>query len=99
MTKENKVELPNIKLVDQSVLIRIKPECPLAHIDIAEINYKNISLLEKFITERGKILSSRLTNVSAKKQRAIAKAIKLARKLSLISPISNRSSCKTKINN
>lgn len=64
-----------------------KKSCPLRDIDISEIDYKNLKLLNKFISERGKIVPSRISNVEIKKQRAIANAVKKARFLALISPI------------
>lgn len=76
-----------VSLVNQSVFIRKKKTCPLRDIEIFEIDYKNIKLLNKFLSERGKIIPSRITNVEIKKQRAIAKAIKRARNLALISPV------------
>ena len=76
-----------ISLVNQSVFIRKKKSCPLRDISIEEINYKNLKLLNKFLSERGKIIPSRITNVSVKKQKALANAIKVARQLALISPI------------
>ena len=76
-----------VSLVNQSVFIRKKKACPLRDIPLSEINYTNLKLLSKFLTERGKIIPSRITNVEIKKQRAIAKAIKRARQLGLISPI------------
>jgi len=76
-----------VSLVNQSVFIRKKKSCPLRDIPLSEINYANLKLLNKFITERGKIIPSRISNVEIKKQRAIAKAIKRARQLALISPI------------
>jgi len=77
-----------ISLVNQSVFARKRKTCPLKHIDISEINYKNLTLLNKFLSERGKIIPSRVTNVSVKKQKALAEAIKRARLLALISPVS-----------
>ncbi len=77
-----------VSLVNQSVFIRKKKSCPLRDISIAEINYKNLRLLNKFLSERGKIIPSRITNVTVKKQKALANAIKRARHLALISPIS-----------
>ncbi|MBL6664723.1 MAG: 30S ribosomal protein S18 [Rickettsiales bacterium] len=76
-----------VSLVNQSVFIRKKKSCPLKDIDISEINYTNLNLINKFISERGRIAPSRITNVEVKKQRALAKAIKRARHLALISPI------------
>ncbi len=76
-----------ISLVNQSVFIRKKKSCPLRDISLAEIDYKNLKLLNKFLSERGKIIPSRITNVEVKKQRALANAIKRARQLALISPI------------
>ncbi len=61
-----------------------KRVCPLEAVPVADINYKNIKLLEQFISERGKILPSRITGVSAKKQRALKTAIKRARVLALL---------------
>ncbi len=76
-----------VSLVNQSVFIRRKKTCPLSAIPLSEITYKNLKLINKFLTERGKILPSRITNVSPKKQRALANAVKRARFLALISPI------------
>ncbi len=76
-----------ISLVNQSVFIRKKKSCPLRDIPMSEIKYSNLKLLNKFISERGKIIPARISNVELKKQRAIAQAIKRARQLALISPI------------
>jgi len=76
-----------ISLVNQGVFVRRKKVCPLKAISIEEINYKNLRLLNKFLTERGKIIPRRVTNVSVKKQRALTDAIKMARHLALISPV------------
>ena len=84
---ENEEGVVKVSLVNQSVFIRKKKTCPLRDIDISEIDYKNLKLLNKFISERGKIIPSRITNVEIKKQKAIAQAIKRARNLALLSPI------------
>ena len=58
--------------------------CPLSEKDAPEIDYKNIKLLKKYISENGKILPSRITSVSQKKQRELSLSIKRARILALI---------------
>jgi small subunit ribosomal protein S18 len=50
----------------------------------ADLNYKNINLLKRFVTDRGKILPSRITGTSAKYQRQLATAVKRARYLALL---------------
>lgn len=52
--------------------------------DKIEIDYKNVSLLRSFITERGKILSGRITGTCAKHQRGLTEAVKRARMLALL---------------
>jgi small subunit ribosomal protein S18 len=84
---ENEEGFVKVSLVNQSVFIRKKKSCPLRDIPITEINYGNLKLLNKFLSERGKIIPARISNVELKKQRAIANAIKRARQLALISPI------------
>ena len=49
-----------------------------------KIDYKNIKLLKKYVSENGKILPSRITNVSQKKQRELSLSIKRARNLALL---------------
>lgn len=58
--------------------------CPLEACSMSEIDYKNVALLSKFVSEYGRILPSRITSVCAKKQRALARAIKRARFLALM---------------
>ena len=58
--------------------------CPLSGKDAPVIDYKNIKLLRKYISESGKILPSRVTSVSLKKQKEVTKSIKRARLLALI---------------
>lgn len=53
-------------------------------VKVSDIDYKNISLLSRFLDRRGRILSRRKTRVSAKVQRSVAKAIKRARHLALL---------------
>ena len=63
---------------------RRKKTCPFSGDNAPKIDYKDVKLLQRFISERGKIVPSRITAVSAKKQRELAKAIKRARFLALI---------------
>ena len=62
-----------------------KKFCPFSQKGSPEIDYKDIKLLTRYITEKGKIIPSRITGVSRKKQKELAKAIKRARFLSLMS--------------
>ena len=62
-----------------------KKFCPFSQPGSPLIDYKDIRLLSRYITEKGKIIPSRITGVSRKKQKELAKAIKRARFLSLIS--------------
>ena len=62
-----------------------KKICPFSQPTSPKIDYKDIRLLSRYISEKGKIAPSRITNVSNKKQKELAKAIKRARYLSLIS--------------
>ena len=64
--------------------IKFSRSCPLSGKDAPEINYKNIKLLKKYMSESGKIIPSRVSSVSFKKQRELAKSIKRARLLALI---------------
>ena len=63
---------------------KFKKKCPLSGKSAPKIDYKNIKLLKKYITENGKILPSRITSVSQKKQRELSLSIKRARNLALI---------------
>ena len=63
---------------------KFKRSCPLSVKGAPVVDYKNINLLKKYITENGKILPSRITNVSQKKQRELSLSVKRARNLALI---------------
>ena len=58
---------------------RRKKSCPFTGENAPVIDYKDVKLLQRYISERGKIVPSRITSVSAKKQRELATAIKRAR--------------------
>lgn len=63
---------------------RRRKTCPFSGENAPVIDYKDVKLLLRFTSERGKIVPSRITAVSAKKQRELAKAIKRARFLGLM---------------
>lgn len=63
---------------------RRKKASPFAHPDAPKIDYKDVKLLQRFISESGKIVPRRITAVTAKEQRALALAIKRARVLALL---------------
>ena len=63
---------------------KFKKTCPLSTKGAPQVDYKNIKLLRKYMSENGKILPSRITNVSQKKQRELSLSIKRARNLALI---------------
>ena len=63
---------------------RFNKTCPLSIKNAPIIDYKNISLLKKYITDNDKILSSKITSVSSGKQKKLTKEIKKAKILGLI---------------
>ena len=63
---------------------KFKRKCPLSIKGAPAVDYKNIKLLKRYMSENGKILPSRITNVSQKKQRELSVSIKRARNLGLI---------------
>ncbi|MDP3895797.1 MAG: 30S ribosomal protein S18 [Mesorhizobium sp.] len=63
---------------------RRRKTCPFSGANAPRIDYKDVRLLQRYISERGKIVPSRITAVSQKKQRELAKAIKRARFLALL---------------
>ena len=63
---------------------KFKKKCPLSVKGAPVVDYKNIKLLKRYMSENGKILPSRITNVSQKKQRELSLSIKRARNLALL---------------
>ena len=63
---------------------RRRKTCPFSGPGAPKIDYKDVKLLQRFISERGKIVPSRITAVSTQKQRELARAIKRARFLGLL---------------
>ena len=63
---------------------KFSKKCPFSQKDAPAIDYKNIPLLKKYVTENGKILSSKITSVSFGKQKKLTREIKRAKLLGLI---------------
>ena len=63
---------------------RRRKTCPFTGANAPKIDYKDVRLLQRYVSERGKIVPSRITAVSTKKQRELAQAIKRARFLGLL---------------
>ena len=63
---------------------RRRKTCPFSGDKAPNIDYKDAKLLQRYVSERGKMVPSRITAVSAKKQRELARAIKRARFLGLL---------------
>lgn len=63
---------------------RRRKTCPFSGPNAPQIDYMDVKLLQRFISERGKIVPSRITAVSAKRQRELSQAIKRARHLALL---------------
>ncbi len=68
----------------KGTFFRRNRSCPFSGTDALKIDYKDVRLLGRFISERGKIMPSRITSVCTKKQRTLAQAIKRARFLALL---------------
>lgn len=68
----------------QKGFFRRKKSCPFSGEDAQKIDWKDTRTLGRFISERGKMVPSRITNVSMKKQRELAKAIKRARYMAML---------------
>ena len=77
--------LPDITQIPiRSPFLKRKKSCPLSGEKAPKIDYKDTKLLKKYLSERGKIIPSRVTSVSSKKQRELAQAVKRARFLALL---------------
>ncbi len=63
---------------------RFSNKCPLSVKNAPVIDYKNVSLLKKYISDNGKIISSKITSVSFKKQKQLTREIKKAKMLGLV---------------
>ena len=74
--------------MNKQVFFKKKKSCPSGE-DGMKIDYKDVKLLSRYISEKGKIIPSRITSVSAKKQRELARAIKRARYIALLPFVAN----------
>ena len=88
---KRKKNIRNKKKFNQSKLslfqkpdTKFSKSCPLSGKNAPVVDYKNIKLLKKYISDSGKIMPSRVTSVSLKKQKEVSKSIKRARLLALI---------------
>ncbi len=79
---KNKVNIANIPA--RRPFGRRRKVCPFSGAESPKIDYKDVKLLQRYISEKGKIVPARITAVSAKKQRELAVAIKRARFLALL---------------
>ena len=86
--RNNKKSNPQSNFLKLSVFqnqkYKFKKKCPLSGKGAPIVDYKNIKLLKRYLSENGKILPSRITSVSLKKQRELSLSIKRARNLALI---------------
>ena len=81
--KKNNSRSSKLSLFQKPEMKFFKP-CPLSGKNAPEVDYKNIKLLRKYISESGRILPSRITSVSLQKQRELSRSIKRARLIALI---------------
>ena len=77
------------RLTTRRPFFRRRKSCPFSGPNAPPIDYKDVKLLQRFVSERGKIVPSRITAVSTRAQRELAKAIKRARYLALLPYIVN----------
>ena len=82
-SRKKTTKFSKLSLFQKPEIKFIKP-CPLSGKDAPVIDYKNIKLLKRYLSESGRILPSRVTSVSLKKQKELSRAIKRARVLALI---------------
>ena len=64
--------------------LRRQKSCPFSGPNAPTIDFKDVRLLQRFVSERGKIVPGRITAVSTKKQRELARAVKRARNIALL---------------
>lgn len=77
-------DLQNAAQPKQKLFFRRRKVCPFSDEQSPRIDYKDVRLLQRFLTERGKIMPRRITAVSASHQRALSQAVKRARYIALL---------------
>ena len=82
-TRKKNSRYTRLSLFQKPDINFFKP-CPLSGKNAPILNYKNIKLLKRYISESGRILPSRITSVSLKKQKELSRSIKRARLLALL---------------
>ncbi len=82
MSKKQEIKIEN--LPTRSQFSKRRKVCPFSGDNGKVIDYKDPKLLAKYMSEKGKIIPSRISSVSHKKQRELAKAIKRARFIGLL---------------
>lgn len=79
-----KTSTPSARLLGRGFRRSRRKICPFKSDNTIIIDYKDVALLKRFLSPRGKILPSRITGVSARYQRQLARSIKRARHISLL---------------
>ena len=82
--KNSKNSLNKLSLFQKNDSKFSKKKCPLSVKNAPVIDYKNVSLLKKYISDNGKIISSKITSVSYNKQKKLTREIKKAKILGLV---------------
>ena len=82
-SKKSQIGINKLKLKKKNDN-RFSKKCPFKIKNAPKIDYKNIKILKKYITENGKILSSKISSISQGKQRLLTREIKKAKILCLI---------------
>ncbi len=81
--KNNKNSMNKLSLFQKNDA-RFSRKCPLSVKNAPVIDYKNVSLLQKYVTETNKIITSKISNVSLGKQKKLAREIKKAKMLGIL---------------
>ena len=82
--KKKEVLVPNFMLFNKTTNLNNDSEVNLRSININNINYKNPELLRQFLSEKGRIISFKITKISKGRQKLLKKAIKIARYIALL---------------